>query len=109
MKTENKDFQEWIKQMESEIMALKTASRQAAIIKSYTLTVSAPPTITNNCIITYGSGVQPILSEFYYGGTVMPYQPDESTNTQKVRFYAQSDMSVTIVSARPIISIVAES
>ena len=96
-------FDDMITNAEREIRDLKTASRQAGSVRCYSWSIDVPR--SGKLRIHYGTGSQPIISEFYTSWTVMPYKPDEETMTQYVKLAAQVPMPLTIVATRPIESV----
>ena len=91
-----------------EILALKTAQKIPALIRAYSISFNASGDgsggVYSNGIyhyrVFYEDGDQPILSEFYYGGTVSSSVP--SGNTQEVYLYSQYLTDCYVVSTRPM-------
>lgn len=101
-----------IAEIDRELLNLKTAQKIPANIKgaSYVFNVAmdGQGDVYRNGMyqyrITYGDGIQPILSEFYYEGTVWAQQP--SGNTQRIFLYSHiNGAPCTITSTRPIVSV----
>lgn len=97
--------------MDREVRDLKTAQRIPSLIRgnsySFQVVVDGQGDVYHNGMyrykITYGDGMQPILSEFYFEGLAWAQEP--SGNTQNVYFWAQVYATCTIMSTRPIISV----
>lgn len=104
-------FAQKIAMLDREVLNLKTAQKIPSLIKgvsySFQVVMDGQGDIYHNgmyqYLVTYGDGLQPILSEFYYEGLVWPQKP--SGNTQRVFFNSQINALCTIISTRPIISV----
>lgn len=92
-----------IKFLEREVRELKNAGRQSGLLKCYSYKVER--IIGTHFKVVYADGTQPIISEFYFNGTIMPYQPNQNTNEQLFRAYYQAFFPLTVVATRPIIRV----
>lgn len=94
-----------LKDTEREVRDLKSAGRQAGLLKCYSFRLSPTEYRGLDHVIVYDDGDQPIISEFYSASTIMPFEPDKETNRQHFRHYAQAQYPITIVATRPILRV----
>ena len=93
-----------IKNLEREVRELKDAGRQSGLLKCYSYRIDN--FLGLHFKVVYDDGTQPIISEFYYNGSIMPFRPDLETNEQRFNSYAQATMPLTIIATRPILRVV---
>jgi hypothetical protein len=96
-----KDLQAMLIDMNREIRDLKTAHKISSPVKNFFASIE--PSSTQPITITYGSGQNDIITDVYTDadavlGTI-------SGNTQTIYFTSQAPLAVTVVSTRPILSI----
>lgn len=101
------NFQRLMLQLKLEITALKTAKKASPLIKMYSKTVQTPSTTPTRFTITYEDGNQPIISEVQQvGGWVILSTPSGNTQYILAREFSAAGRDITVVSTRPIASIV---
>lgn len=98
----SKDIQEMIMQAEKDLRDLKTCQGAIKTIGAFTYTFT--PTSALPHLITYADGQNAIITDAYSGVVVVFGYP--SGNQQLMFNMSQAPMPITLVSTRPIISVV---
>ena len=89
-------------EMKREILNLKTAHNMSPFVRTFYATIE--PSSTQPITITYDDGDNDIITDVYTDADAV--LGAVSSNTQKLYFSSQAPLEVTVVSTRPIISLV---